>query len=66
MSSTDGRLRFVQGGDEEDQTEILDALGRTIEVRLPTGTPLWRHQILALTLVDLLGRIFTRINVACD
>lgn len=66
MSSTDPRLRFVQGGDETDQSEILEALGVTIDIRLPDGRPLWRHQVLALALVDLLGRVFTRINVVCD
>lgn len=63
---TDPRLRFVQGGDETDQLEILALLDQTVEVRLPAGTPLWRHQLLALALVDLLARVFPRIKIVCD
>ena len=63
---TDSRLRFIQGGDTTDESEILALLGRTIEVRLPGKMPLWRHQLLALALIDLVGRMFTRIRVVCD
>lgn len=62
----DARLRFVQGGGETDESEILSLLDQTVELRLPAGTPLWRHQLLALALVDLLGRVFPRIKIACD
>lgn len=65
-SLTDSRLRFIQGGDTTDESEILALLGTTIEIRLPGKTPHWRHQLLALALVDLVGRMFTRIRVVCD
>lgn len=38
----------------------------TIEVRLPRESVLWRHQVLAIALVDLLGRVFPRIGISCD
>lgn len=63
---TDSRLRFIQRADGADEAEIRTVLDQTIEVRLPTGTPMWRHQLLALALVDLLGRMFPRISVVCD
>jgi len=43
---------------------VLD--GTPVHVVLPAGTPQWRHQILALALVDLLGRLFPAVIVHCD
>lgn len=63
---TDSRLRFIQRADGADEAEIRAVLDQTIEIRLPAGTPLWRHQLLALALVDLVGRMFPRISVVCD
>lgn len=63
---TDSRLRVIQRGAAADEAEIVALLDQTIEVRLPPGTPQWRHQLIALALVDLLGRIFPRLRIVCD
>lgn len=60
---SDRRVRVIRRRSETDENEIVDLLDQTICVVLPTGTPLWRHQILAMTLVDLLGRLFPRAEV---
>lgn len=63
----DPRLRMIEGANPADEQQILSALDDpTIKVLLPAGTPDWRHQLLAVTLVDLLGRLFGRIDIQCD
>jgi ThiF family len=63
----DRRLRLIQHGGGEDEAEILAALDDpTIRIVLPPGTPSFSHQLLALALVDLLARLFPRIDVVCD
>ncbi|MGI5180134.1 ThiF family adenylyltransferase [Dactylosporangium sp. CA-152071] len=54
-------------GSDADGQAVLDLLDRTpIRVILPQGTPQWRHQVLALALVDLLGRLFPNLTIAAD
>lgn len=61
----DSRLRIIQHGDGTTEAEIVALLEQTIDVRMP-AQPAWRHQLLALALVDLLGRIFPCIRVLVD
>ena len=63
---SDRRLRVIQRAPDADEDELKTALGRTVRVELPSGTPRWRHQLIALALVDLLGRLFPRVDVVCD
>jgi len=63
---TDWRLRTIQRGDAGSEDEVLEILERPVRVVLPDGVPTWRHQLLALTLVDLLGRLFPRIELVVD
>lgn len=62
----DRRLRVIAGTAEvgEKILALLDA--STIRVDLPSGAVPWRQQILALTLIDLLGRLFPRLDVRCN
>jgi ThiF family len=62
---SDRRLRVIQCAPGATDAEVKVALGRTVRVVLPAGTPLWRHQLLALALVDMLGRLFPRIDIVC-
>lgn len=62
----DRRLRVIAGS-VADGAEILAVLDRTpIRVVLPNGSPEWRHQVIALALVDLLGRLFPHIEIVGD
>ena len=63
---SDRRVRVVQRSSATDEDEVCALLDQSIEVVLPRGTPAWRHQVLALALVDLLGRLFPRIRVVCN
>lgn len=63
---SDRRLRVIQRAPGAREDELKTALGRTVRVVLPPGTPRWRHQLIALALVDMLGRLFPRVEVACD
>jgi hypothetical protein len=63
---SDRRLRVIQRGAEGGEDEICALLDRPVRVVLPSGTPPWRHQLLALALVDLLGRLFPRIELIAD
>lgn len=59
----DRRLRVISGSDQ-DAAAILAVLDDTsIRIVLPAGVPTWEHQLLAITLVDLLGRLFPRVHV---
>lgn len=59
----DPRLRVIHAaaGAEEKVIQVLDAA--TIEVRLPAVGSEWRHQVAAITLVDLLARLFPRLLI---
>ena len=62
----DRRVRTVSGT-EADANVVVSALDRpTLRIVLPAGQPQWRHQLIAVTLVDLLGRLFPRILIAGD
>ena len=63
---SDPRLRVIRAGAESDESAILGALDQTVRVALPAGTPSWEHQVLALALVDLLGRLFPRIAIDAE
>jgi ThiF family protein len=61
----DRRLRLIQSGSEEQNQAILAALDDpTIRILVP-AEPDVSDQLLALALVDLLGRLFPRIEVPC-
>lgn len=62
---SDRRLRVIQRGAEGGEDELVAVLDRTVRVTLPSDTPALRHQLLALALVDLLGRLFPAIEVVC-
>lgn len=55
----DPRLRLVHG-DSGDGRDVLAALDQTVAIQLPP-TPNWSHQLLALTLAELLGRVCRRV-----
>lgn len=60
-------MRVLQRGTQAGEAEVLATLDNaTIRVRLPVGQPAFGHQVLALTLVDLLCRLFPRIEVVVD
>jgi hypothetical protein len=62
---TDPRVRFLAGVDDADVAEVLQMLdGPTI--RITARVTEWRHQVLLYALVDLLGRLFPRLDVAVD
>ncbi|MGN6254721.1 MAG: ThiF family adenylyltransferase [Solirubrobacterales bacterium] len=63
---SDPRLRVIQRGEgsEEQVLRILEET--TIAVRLNAGQPSPSHQLLALCLVDLLTRVFARIQIEVD
>lgn len=62
----DRRLRVVAGA-QDDGAQVATMLdAATIRVVLPEGEVPWRLQVLALTLTDLLSRLFPRIAVDCD
>ena len=63
---TNSRLRVIQRGDAGSEAELLEILNRPVRVLLPDGVPPWRHQLLAIALVDLLGRLFPRIEIVVD
>jgi hypothetical protein len=63
---SDRRVRVIARAPGASEDEVKAALGRTVRVVLPPGTPRWRHQLIALALVDMLGRLFARVEVVCD
>jgi hypothetical protein len=63
---SDRRLRVIERAPGASADELEASLGQTVRVVLPTGTPKWRHQLIALALVDMLGRLFPRVEVVCD
>lgn len=63
---TDRRLRFIRG-EPAEQASVLAALDSgTIHLVLPSSPVPHATQVLAITAVDLLGRIFPRISFDCD
>jgi hypothetical protein len=60
---SDRRIRVVRRRSDADQDEIVALLDQTIRVVLPREPRLWRHQVLAIALVDLLARLFPRIDL---
>lgn len=62
MTTADRRVRLLTGvaGDKAALLAHLDAV--TIRVTLPE-VPSWHDQVLAITLVDLLGRLFPRLEL---
>lgn len=62
----DRRLRVIQRGADGGEDEICALLDQPLRVVLPHGTPPLRDQLLALALVDLLGRLFPRIEIVAD
>lgn len=63
---SDTRFRVTRRGSKADEQEIRELLDPTIEIVLPSGNPSWRHQILALAVVEILARLFPRIRIVCD
>jgi hypothetical protein len=59
---TDHRLR-VTVGNEDDARDVLDRLdNKSIDIVIDDVQPTWQQQLLAITLVDLLGRLFPRVS----
>lgn len=63
---TDRRLRVIAGTAEDGEKVLALLDDSTIRVDLSSGTVPWRQQILALALVDLLGRLFPRLDIRSD
>jgi hypothetical protein len=63
---SDRRVRVIQCAPGASEDELKAALARTVRVVLPPGTPKWRDQLIALALVDMLGRVSPRIDIVCD
>lgn len=61
----DPRVRLLAGVDPAvEGAQVVRALdGPTIRIFSPSGPVEWRHQVVLLTLVDLLGRLFPRLDV---
>lgn len=63
----DRRLRLIQRGGDGDGAAIIAALDDpTIRIGFPSSSPSWEHQLLGICLVDVLGRLFPRIDAVCD
>ena len=63
----DRRARLLHRGAGGDEQEILNTLDETtITVRIAGHQPDRARQILAVALVDLLGRVVPRIDVQCS
>lgn len=63
---SDPRLRFLTGSPDDDE-EVLRLLDNST-IRVMSTVPLAerRHQVLLFVLVDLLGRVFPRVDVAVE
>lgn len=64
--SDDPRLRVIEGAPDADTAHILALLDRTVRVIVAGAAPAWRHQLLAMTLVELLARLHPRIEIVFD
>lgn len=63
---TDPRVRFLSGVRDEDVSAVLQLLDEpTVRIESDTADN-WRTQVLLLALVDLLGRLFPRLDIAVD
>lgn len=64
---TDPRLRLISGGVAANDDDLAEIVGRlddpTIRIVLAGPAPTWHHQLLLLTLVDLCGRLFPRLDI---
>lgn len=64
---TDPRVRFLAGVSEDDIADVLRLLDSpTIRVTAVVPLTEWRHQVLLCALVDLLGRLFPRLDIDID
>ena len=59
----DPRVRFLNGRDDAELADIV-ALLDAPTIRITGAAVEWRHQVLLFGLVDLVGRIFPRLDVA--
>jgi len=66
LAPADRRLRVIAGTVEDGEKVIALLDHSTIRVDLPSGTVPWRQQVLAIALIDLLGRLFPRLDIRCD
>jgi hypothetical protein len=64
-AAVDPHLRVIEGAAGEETERVLELLDRTVRVIVPGTPPLWRHQVLAITFVDLLARLHPRIEIIC-
>lgn len=62
----DPRLRVIRAGRGVQPSEILARLDQPIRVVVPGEKPLLRHQLIAVTLVDLVARLFPRLWIVCE
>ncbi|MEO7572379.1 MAG: hypothetical protein ABIX10_08070 [Acidimicrobiales bacterium] len=62
---TDPRVRFLTGVEDADVADVLRLLDEPT-VRIAGEVTEWRHQVLLYGLVDLLGRVFPRLDIAID
>lgn len=58
----DPRIRFLAGAKDDDAETVVKMLDQPT-IRITVTSTQWRHQVLLYVLVDLLGRIFPRIDV---
>jgi hypothetical protein len=63
---SDPRIRVIRAGGEADVASALERLDKTIRVELPAGEIPLPVQLLSLTLVELLAKLFPRVDVLCD
>ena len=58
----DLRLCVIAGADEEAQDLLKRLETASIEIVISDPQPSWQQQALAVTLADLLGRLFARVT----
>lgn len=64
---TDHRLRLIAGDQDAGVDNVFRRLSHpTIQIIASQSLIGWRHQVLLLALVDLLGRVFPRLDVAAE
>jgi hypothetical protein len=61
----DPRVRVIRTGGKLTQEQALARLDRRIEIRFGQGEISYRHQLMALALVELLSRLFPFTSVIC-
>lgn len=60
---SDPRVRFLAGANDTELAEIVQLLDAPT-VRISGRAIEWRHQVMLFGLVDLLGRVFPRLDIA--